>query len=82
MPDYKEMYGRLFQSQTQAIEILIKAQQATEEMYMSASEDIAVPLDINSLLRGEFSVILCYFLLKYVSIRVENALSNEKFPRE
>jgi len=39
MPDYKEMYRRLFQSQAQAIEILIKAQQTTEEIYMSASED-------------------------------------------
>jgi len=36
MPDYAAMYKRLFQSQTQAIEILQKAQQDTEEMYISA----------------------------------------------
>jgi len=38
MADYKEMYKRLFQSQTKAIDILIKAQQDTEEMYISAPE--------------------------------------------
>lgn len=38
MPDYAAMYKRLFQSQTQAIEILQKAQQDTEEMYISAPE--------------------------------------------
>jgi len=35
MTDYAAMYRRLFQSQTQAIEILMKAQQDTEEMYIS-----------------------------------------------
>ena len=38
MPDYAAMYRKLFNSQTQAIEILQKAQQATEEMYLSAPE--------------------------------------------
>lgn len=38
MADYAAMYRRLFQSQTQAIEILMKAQQDTEEMYISAPE--------------------------------------------
>ena len=38
MPDYARMYKTLFQSQTQAIEILQKAQQDTEEMYISAPE--------------------------------------------
>lgn len=38
MPDYPKMYKRLFQSVTQAIEILQKAQQDTEEMYISAPE--------------------------------------------
>lgn len=38
MPDYAKMYKRLFQSQTQAIKLLQKAQQDTEEMYISAPE--------------------------------------------
>jgi hypothetical protein len=38
MADYAKMYRRLFNSQTQAIEILQKAQQDTEEMYISAPE--------------------------------------------
>lgn len=38
MPDYMKMYKRLFHSQTQAIEILQKAQQDTEEMYISAPD--------------------------------------------
>jgi len=38
MPDYAAMYKKLFNSQTQAITILQEAQQATEEMYISASE--------------------------------------------
>lgn len=48
MPDYAAMYKRLFQSQTKAIEILQKAQQDTEEMYISAPVlDIRV-LDIKN----------------------------------
>ena len=43
MADYATMYRRLFNSQTQAIEILQKAQQDTEEMYMAAPDpDIRV----------------------------------------
>lgn len=38
MPDYPAMYKRLFQSQTKAIEILQQAQQATEEIYIQASD--------------------------------------------
>lgn len=38
MPDYAKMYKRLFQSQTQVIELLQKAQQDTEEMFISAPE--------------------------------------------
>lgn len=38
MPNYAEMYRTLFRSQSQAIEILQKAQQETEEMYLSAPE--------------------------------------------
>ncbi len=36
MPDYKEMYQKLFRSMTKAIAILQEAQQATEIMYISA----------------------------------------------
>lgn len=36
MPDYAKMYKKLFQAQMQAIEILQKAHQDTEEMYISA----------------------------------------------
>jgi len=36
MPDYKEMYQKLFGLTTKAIAILQEAQQATEEMYISA----------------------------------------------
>lgn len=46
MPDYRSMYKVLFQSQTkairlheEAIELLKKAQQETEEMYISASDE-------------------------------------------
>lgn len=38
MVDYAAMYKKLFNSQTNAIEILQKAQKETEDMYMSASE--------------------------------------------
>jgi len=38
MPDYAKMYKTLFQSQPRAIEILQKAQQDTEEMYITAPE--------------------------------------------
>lgn len=36
MPDYKNMYLKLFRSQTEAIALLQKAQQETEEMYISS----------------------------------------------
>lgn len=45
MPDYAEMYRALYRSQTKAIEILQKAQQATEDMYISAQETNIVILD-------------------------------------
>lgn len=35
MPDYAEMYKKLFRSQTKAIQILQEAQQETEELYIS-----------------------------------------------
>jgi len=45
MLDYAEMYKRLFQSQTLAIQILQKAQQDTEEMYLSAEPSEIKVLD-------------------------------------
>ena len=43
MADFAAMYRKLFNSQTQAIEILQKAQQDTEEMYIAAPDpDIRV----------------------------------------
>jgi len=36
LPDYKEMYRILFRETTEAIYVLQKAQQQTEEMYMTA----------------------------------------------
>lgn len=38
MPDYAEMYKKLFRSQTRAIEMLQQAQQEVEEMYVSAND--------------------------------------------
>ncbi len=38
MPDYAKMYHKLFNSQADAIAILQRAQQDTEEMYTSAPE--------------------------------------------
>ena len=36
MPDYKEMYFKLFRATEKAIEILIDAQRECEEMHISA----------------------------------------------
>ena len=36
MPDYKEMYFKLFRATEKAMEILIDAQRECEEMYISA----------------------------------------------
>ncbi len=38
MADYKKMYTTLFNAQTDAIGILQKAQQITEEMFMDAPD--------------------------------------------
>lgn len=37
MPDYKELYFKLFRASNQAIELLIAAQQECEELYCSAT---------------------------------------------
>lgn len=38
MADYQEMYRRLFQATTKAIDILQKAQQETEELYIASNQ--------------------------------------------
>ena len=53
MPDYQELYVKLFRATEEAIQILIAAQQECEELYISSPEpDIKVltaqgPLDID-----------------------------------
>jgi hypothetical protein len=47
MADYPKMYKRLFNAQTQAIEILQKAQQDTEEMYIEAPDADIHLLDLS-----------------------------------
>ena len=39
MPDYKAMYLSLFNSVTDAIEILTEAQKKVEEMYINSAEN-------------------------------------------
>jgi len=38
MPDYKEIYLKLFRASEKAVNLLIAAQQECEEMYLSAAE--------------------------------------------
>ncbi len=40
MPDFKGMYYKLFNAQTDAITILQNAQKDTEEMYLSAPDTV------------------------------------------
>ncbi len=47
MPDYKKMYLTLLQAQTEAIELLQKAAQKAEDIYIS-SENISILKDIPS----------------------------------
>jgi hypothetical protein len=43
MPDYKEMYLKLFRASEEAVNLLIAAQRECEELYMNAPEpDIRV----------------------------------------
>lgn len=46
--DYRAMYLKLFNALTAAISVLQKAQQETEEMYVSASEPDIRVLDIGN----------------------------------
>lgn len=50
MPDYKKMYLRLFHAVTDSIEILTKAQQDCEELYISDDEPkvIVLPMEEKS----------------------------------
>ena len=45
MPDHKEMYLHLMRETEKAVRILIEAQRDCEEMYLSALEGSAAPLD-------------------------------------
>ena len=38
MPDYKEMYLKLFRASEEAVDLLIAAQRECEEMYISSPE--------------------------------------------
>lgn len=38
MPDYKEMYLKMFRATEEAVNLLIDAQQACEELYITAPE--------------------------------------------
>ncbi|MFT8889981.1 MAG: hypothetical protein ABF449_13235 [Ethanoligenens sp.] len=38
MADYREMYRKLFQATTKAIDLLQRAQQETEELYISSDD--------------------------------------------
>ncbi|MPN63724.1 hypothetical protein SDC9_211490 [bioreactor metagenome] len=38
MPDYKEMYFKIFKASEQAINILVSAQRECEELYVSSQE--------------------------------------------
>lgn len=38
MPDYKEMYLKLFRASEEAVNLLIAAQQECEELYINAPE--------------------------------------------
>lgn len=46
MPDYKEMYLKMFRASEKAINIIIDAQQECEEMFMSAPDTEAKILPI------------------------------------
>lgn len=39
MPDYKEMYFRLLRETERAVNILIEAQRACEEMYIESEDE-------------------------------------------
>ena len=44
MPDYREMYHKLFRATEQAINLLIRAQRECEELYLQSPEPRLVEL--------------------------------------
>ena len=38
MPDYREMYYKLFRASEQAVSVLLRAQRECEELYLNAPE--------------------------------------------
>lgn len=50
MPDYKELYFKLFRATEQAVNVLIAAQQECEELYLSEPEP---ELSVLTMLRGQ-----------------------------
>ncbi|MFT8890055.1 MAG: hypothetical protein ABF904_14800 [Ethanoligenens sp.] len=49
MADYQEMYRKLFQATTKAIDILQKAQQETEELYIASDQpELHLTKDVDS----------------------------------
>ena len=47
MPDYKEMYLKLFRASEAAVNILVEAQRECEEMYVNAPEPDIRVISIN-----------------------------------
>ena len=46
MPDYQELYHKLFRATEDAINRLIQAQQECEELYISDEDDAADPEEL------------------------------------
>ena len=44
MPDYREMYYKLFRASEQAVDVLLRAQRTCEELYLNAPEAPIVEL--------------------------------------
>lgn len=53
MPDYKEMYLKLFRASEEAVNLLIAAQRECEELYVNAPEPELKVLTIPGNDRGE-----------------------------
>ena len=49
LPDYREMYHKLFRAAEQSIDLLIRAQRECEELYLNAPEPrlVELPRDEN-----------------------------------
>ena len=53
MPDYKTMYGKLFNAITDAVEILQQAQRDTEELYIESGEKESLRTTDLTIVRGK-----------------------------